>query len=504
VDVILSPSNEVLETKRVGSYLMRSGKHGSIYALRETVNLLVEQGDIDQALRLIHDFVERIITEPICTSQVFGSQELDYLCRAIGKANLIGIMGKISEAATNQQNQPVFTYIVTKLQKSGGHTRVIEDFIEARPNAQHIILSTELEGKSEATYLTNSLNKKANIVFERAQKGNYQQRLTWLQKRLLQLNPKKVYLFNHQQDSVGTAAIQPEMKLDGTFYHHADHHLCLGVYLSHLEHIDPHPMGYHNCRDLLGIDNTYIPLTIDDKGERPADRPFLHEGVLTTCTAARSNKIEIPYFISYLEIVPKVLQSTRGRHIHIGRLSPWALFKIRRGLKRCGIEAKRFIYIPWVSSVWNALQEFQVDLYIASFPYGGGLTLIEAMGAGVPVALHRHMFSRVLSGIDLAYPGAFSWCYPDELLLFCSNVSKETLAEHSQLARKQYENFHRREILEQALGKSTNMIFPPKLSPSFTHQVDEWACWIERQLTFKRLVRRGAYRLFRRFRARFL
>ncbi len=58
------------------------------------------------------------------------------------------------------------------------------------------------------------------------------------------------------------------MKLDASFYHHGDHHLCLGVYLSHLEHIDPHPMGYHNCRDALGIDNTYIPLTVDDKGDR--------------------------------------------------------------------------------------------------------------------------------------------------------------------------------------------------------------------------------------------
>ena len=43
---------------------------------------------------------------------------------------------------------------------------------------------------------------------------------------------------------------------------------------------------------------------------------------------------------------------------------------------------ERFIYMPWVPSVWKTLHDCRVDLYIASFPYGGGLTLIEAMGAG--------------------------------------------------------------------------------------------------------------------------
>jgi len=481
---------------------MSNGRYKSLLSLAERVSGAIDKGNINFALRLVHDFVERIITEPLCTSQVYGSKPLDDLCQHIGKTSLAEIKRENEDATYGQQGRPVFIYIVTKLQESGGHTRLIEGFIKAQPEGQHVILSTELDGRSDSDYLINGLAKQADIVFKQAPKVNYQQRLTWLQKQLLEIRPVRVYLFNHHQDSVAVAAIQPEMNLDASFYHHGDHHLCLGVHLSHLEHIDPHPMGYHNCRDVLGIENCFIPLAVNDKGCRPNGLPFMADGILTTCTAARSNKIESPYFISYLDVIPDLLRITGGRHIHIGRLTPWALFKIRRGLRRNLVPHDHFVYIPWVRSVWSSLREFGVDLYIASFPYGGGLTLIEAMGAGVPVALHKHITSRILSGFDLAYPEAFSWRYPEELIDFCTSVMPETLKLQSCLARTQYEKFHRPEIFEAALADPSRLVAPPNRPESFTPEVDEWACWMESQLSLGRVMHRGAYRLFRFIRAR--
>jgi hypothetical protein len=478
--------------------------NNSLHSLAEQVSRLVDAGDLNRALRLVYDFVERIFTEPLCTSQVLGSRRLDELCLGIGSVNLAAIdrgsfVGHASSA------QPVYVYVVTKLQSSGGHTRVIADFIKARPFARHVVLSTELAGRSETGCLSQTFASQAQVSFETARRqDDYLQRLDWLQRRLLEIAPKKVYLFNHHQDSVAVAALQPGMGFDVSFYHHADHHLCLGVFLPQAEHIDPHPMGYHHCRDELGIDNIFIPLTIEDKGPR-SDHLFLRDGTLTTCTAARSNKIEIPYFVSYLDMVPELLKAAGGKHVHIGRLTPWALFRIRRGLKRLGIPADRFVYIPWVSSVWKALHEHHVDMYIASFPYGGGLTLIEAMGAGVPVVLHRHVFSRVLSSIDIAYPGVYSWREPSELLAICAKVTAEQLHQHSQLAREQYMRYHRQQVLAEVLNHADGIgMIPPALNDSFQSQRDEFATWLERQVSIGHLLRRFFYRFMRSVRSRFL
>ena len=250
------------------------------------MSTLIGSNDLDKALRLIHRFVQRIVTEPLCASHVLASKTLDELCQRIGCENFAGIA---VEKSRENRERPVVVYIVTKLQKSGGHTRVIEDFIKLQHECRQVILSTELDGRSDQEYVDHSIARHANVEFEQSPKGNHRDRLTWLQRRLVALNPDKTYLFNHHQDSVAVASLQPTMGLDAVFYHHGDHHLCLGVHLAHTKHIDPHPMGYHYCRDVMGIKNIYVPLTVEDKGDRRAEPSFRSTGALNTCTAARSN-----------------------------------------------------------------------------------------------------------------------------------------------------------------------------------------------------------------------
>lgn len=478
----------------------------SVRSFAARVTTQVESGQLDAALRAIHDFVDRIVSEPLCTAVVFGSATLDELCRKIGSRSWASLQ-KPTPATTLIEKppteKPTIVYIVTKLQKSGGHTRVLDDLIGAAPDAAHVIISTELAGRSDRVAIGDGAADGLSVALEYAPRESFAGRLAWLQGRLVALAPLKVYLFNHHQDAVAVAAVVPELGLDVWYYHHADHHLALGVLSPHFKHIDPHPMGYDNCRHRLGIDNVYLPLTFDDQGMRPADLPFLEGGKLTTCTAARSNKLELPYMINYADVIVELLRVTKGTHIHIGRLTPWYLFRLRRKLRRAGVERERFVYIPWVKSVWKTLIERRVDLYVSSFPYGGGLTLLEAMGSGTPITMHKHMMSRILSGIDLAHREALLWRNPEELFDYCRSVTPAMLESQSRVGREHYEKYHHRQKLSDALANIEQLQPLGRADAGFRIQADEWACWMEQRVSLGSVAYRALYRLYKRLRARF-
>lgn len=474
----------------------------SIRALSCAVELSIKAGELNSALRTIHDFVERIVTEPLCTSQAFGSQELDRLCLHIGRSNYSVLIRREIDMLDLDSHKPCVVYIVSRLQKSGGHSRLMQDFIRAQPGKNHLIFSTEVAGPSDEDYFASVFASDDSIQFIAAPHSNFISKLTWLQSLLAGVNPEHVYLLNHHQDSVAVSALVPEFGIKGTFIHHGDHHLCLGVHMDHLVHVDLHPMGYHYCRDELGIDNSYLPLTFEDKNFVSSYSEFMRGGSLTTATAARSNKVEIPYHISYLDTITQILKVTRGRHVHIGKLTPWALRRIRAQMRENGISEDKLIYIEWTPSVWKTLQDHAADVYIVSFPYGAGLTLIEAMGAGIPVIMHKHMYSRVLSSLELAYPEAFSWAETDALLSHLATLMPERLEKERQIARQQYINFHRPEILVNYLRDPDSFKLQiPALSTEFRPRYDEWAAWAESQLNLYRLIYRFAYRAWRRLRS---
>ena len=473
----------------------------SIRALTTKIETALDHGKISLALRSIHDFVERIVTEPICTAQAFASRDLDELCLRIGRHALASLVVPQDNLSPGANYGPSIVYLVSRLQRSGGHSRLIQDFIRSQPEEYHLILSTEVAGPSDHEFLSKLFATKGNVRFVRAPGGNFESRLNWLQSTLLTSQPKHVYLFNHHQDSISVAALVPELRLKGSFCHHGDHHLCLGVHLSHLTHIDFHPMGFHHCRNELGVDNRYLPLTFEDKKCVPFESDFMQGGTLVTATAARSNKVEIPYYVSYLDTIPRVLKATGGRHVHIGKLTPWALLRIYHQMRKQGVQKDRFVYIEWTSSVWKALQAHKVDAYIASFPYGAGLTLIEAMGAGIPLIMHEHMHSRVLSGLELAYPDAFQWSDPEDLLAYLTTLQPERLEHERALSRQQYERYHRPERLQGYLRNAESVeLQAPPLASKYRPRYDEFAAWVEAQLSFYRLGYRFLYRGWRRLR----
>lgn len=467
---------------------------------------LVASGTHDEALAWIEEVVDRIFCEPLNVGRAFGSPELDRLCQAIGAASLERLGTAMQHLAVNDDSEAgpndVVVYLVSKLQPSGGHTAALIDIIRLSPQSRAIVIVTGTCGRTDRGALKRKFESLQDVALEYAPPGSRLAKLEWIQRRLAALAPHTVWLFNHHQDSVTIAAIQPEQGYRVRFYHHGDHHLCLGVHLGYAEHIDPHPMGYHNCRENIGIrNNRYLPLVAPDLGDR-APGPCLPEaGGLVTCTAGGFNKLEVPYFVRYTDIVPAMLQATGGRHIHLGKLTPLALRRIRRGLGRYGIAQEAFVNVPYVPSVWRALHEFAVDLYVASFPYGGGRTLVEAIGAGVPVVLHSHCANRMLGGIDMAYEGAFIWRDPEELLAYLRTVDRAALEREGQLARRWYEAYHREEIMQRFLDNSQSDLDVPALREDYRPDALMLALQTSREVTMRGVLNRLLWRYYRRLQA---
>jgi hypothetical protein len=155
-----------------------------------------------------------------------------------------------------------------------------------------------------------------------------------------------------------------------------------------------------------------------------------------------------------------------GNHIHIGDLPTKFHEEILVSLKSQGVDPSRFVHVTWTPSLWEAFKDLKVSVYINSFPIGGGRTMIEAMGAGIPIILHQNNVSRFYGGLDIAYREAFTWRSTEEFSKILASLTPELLARHSNWARKHFEANHNPELLEKCLEgvfTGVEVISPPPL-----------------------------------------
>lgn len=404
------------------------------------------------ALKKIQTFVETIIADAFLDGLVLNVKELDALCLSIGREALQSDHCQGKKEKTN-----TILYIATELYSSGGHTAVLEDFIRAQPDCSHVVLLTNLFSRAVDLRFLEKRFANLPVKFIGCAKNDLLKKLIWLSAQWMCINPDKVFLFNHHQDVVAIAAAQSEMPGKLFFFHHSDYQLTLGMHLPHAVHIDFYEVLYRRCREVFGIkNNVYYPLVVADGGCKVAN-DFMADKNLHTCSSGSMGKYDKPYLFSYIDLLPQILKATNGVHTHIGYLSDSLLEKIKKSLTVNQISQDRFIYIPWVNNLWSFLLKQHVDLYIASFPIGGGRAAVEAMGAGIPIVFHNNYRAPFLGGA-IQYPGAFFWREVKELLAFVAGLNKEMLIKQSLAARQCYEQYHRVDLLQQAIAASGGLV----------------------------------------------
>jgi hypothetical protein len=432
--------------------------YSSFEQLSSYVIKQLNRNQLEDCLVTVKEYVGNIINVHILDGLLIDIPGLDDLCLAIGKKILP------TQFPINPTKSNVIIYIATQLYIAGGHTAVIEDFIKAQPDKQHIILLTDIFNVGEE----NKINKRfdylpVKLIF--APNPIYlKESLVWLQKKWIELKPEKVFLFNHHQDVVAISAAQPQMPGQLFYYHHTDFQLGLGARLKHAKHIDMNPLAYYRCRDNAGLNNIYCPLTCTDlnSGEIKI-RNFMANNKINTASSGACQKFIQHYLYSYVELLPEIIEITQGTHLHIGYLPPKILNLIQKKLRSAKIPMEKFIYLPWVKSVGMAMLEHNIDLYITSFPIGGGRTAIEIMASATPILCHLNYRSIFLSENNLLYSEAFTWKTSIGLKKILSMLTSNILKSQAILARNYYLAHYSDECLVKAISSDFQTTTPQKI-----------------------------------------
>ncbi len=428
----------------------------------------ISAGFLEKALNSLVEFAEALVAEPRIVASVFGSRRLDAFCQTIGAKCLQSFA---PDLGTTNEHGSTIAIVVTEVYRSGGHTAVIKDLITAYQNKGFQLLVLVVDTFQTANQVEiSSVLAGTPIIFAPKELGTFE-RVIWLQKQIIAARPKRTFLFSHMQDAVSIAASQPELPTKISFFHQSDHRFSLGIFLPHVQHIDFRESGLENCRYTLGLDNNWlVPLINADLSDISSSRQFYSSGALRTCTTG-SYKFDYPYAFSLSEdVIPDIIAATGGSHLHIGPLADRSLSIIRARLKERKIPQERFIVVELVNSLWCALADFDVDVYIDSFPVCGCRSVVEAMGAGIPVVVHENYKSRLLSNKDLVYKESFCWREPEELYRYLVKLDSEQLKRQSHLAREHYELRHSPAVLATAIDKLDSEAPPVSRLPAITRK----------------------------------
>lgn len=419
---------------------------GALNSLETSINQCINDDRFGDALLNLTNFCGGIIADSAAIGRIYSSLHLDGICKTIGS------QFRMKKGLTPKSLNCGTVIVVTQLVETGGHVEVIKDLLRLNVLEEPVtIVITNYLIKTEDRICEEYRTKfgvKIISVGGEDLNGMFEE----INECLLNLSPKKLILVSYNHDSMAIAAALSGAFKEVVFIHHGDHHLCLGAATKEFTHIDLHNCAFHICRNYLGMANKYWPLTVNTEILPKNINDFNIDNEIRTCTSGRGEKFEsIGYMYDYFEFIPKIISATKGRHFHIGHLSESKLEMIFKLLEKAGLPQTSFVHIPRTPSLATLLIELKIDLYISSFPLGGGKASLEVMAAGIPIVMHINYLSRSHGGFDLIYQDAFFWETEEQFETILTNLSSNELLLHSKRSAEHFNKYYKKENLLKAV-----------------------------------------------------
>lgn len=400
-------------------------------------NLLLQEKE--NKLRLLEADLSLVSSYSLNSCDFIDTSDVDKECQNIGYEILKNSPDILNKVKNNQINQKLNVYITAVVYSAGGHTREIDDWISnIYPDQENIIILTDKTSLSDIKQLHKF--KEQNITVLANDLDNKVDQIKWLQLKLAELRPGRIFVSTTRTDVISLAALQEELVNELYWNVSLDHNVSIGLHLKSITKIlVKRPYLYFYLKDKLNFKNlAYIPFNRPDLVAVKQSENNLDRIITASCTSS-SSKIESKYKYKFVEIIPQILKITNGSHIHIGQISKDGLIEIYDNLKKLGLNKDQFIIIPHTESLADTLVKEKVDILFQTFPIPGGLVTIEAMEAGVMIINHKCYSSYLYNVSDFCYEEAFVWSEPEELFDYFKKLNKEEIRNQSKASRKFYE-----------------------------------------------------------------
>lgn len=284
-------------------------------------------------------------------------------------------------------------HVLTCGYKTGGHTRVIERWIENAPaNQIHSVIQLK-PNRSNLIALENSVKSKNGEFVSLDNSLSVREKAIELRKMAMQY--EYIILHTHMEDPIATIAFgSNDFTRPVLLYNHASHHPWIGKSIADLvldiEKDDP------VTKEKRGITNTYflgvpameISMNVPNKKEirEKLGLPTNKKIIVTCGSAARYVSIQGRHFLDYLI---EIMDDHTCCYV-IGVKPKNREWKSR--IKKSGKDIKLLGYINFNEGFLDYLKS--ADLYLDSYPLCGGTATIDAISSGTPILSLKSVYPQ--------------------------------------------------------------------------------------------------------------
>lgn len=272
-------------------------------------------------------------------------------------------------------------HVMTECYATGGHTRVVERWINFSPlTEEHSLIFTENEEQDIPPDLSRAIEDHNGTItmipdaLSDIEKG--------LMLRKIASNYERVILHVHQHDVIPLIAFgHKDFKRPVFFFNHSDHKFWVGVSIADVV-VNFRSWGDLMCRNRRGVSNSFVlglpldlqrlsTLTNKDKIRDELNLPTDAKIIITVGSAYKYN----PFLSWNFNRLIKRILTRKENIIFVAIGSTPDIFNVQNERLICLGEVSPSVVFKYLHAA---------DVYIDSYPMAGGTALMDAISCGLP------------------------------------------------------------------------------------------------------------------------